>query len=127
VLHLLRLFFPNSDPLVGTLEAFGRSPGADREVTRCHDDRVMDAVSKRGAAASFDHLVGAGEQRRRHVEAERLRRDQIQDEIEFGRLLDRRARLRPKFRCPSYLSALNSFKRERATFFTDSTANGRIL
>src|SRR5215468_4634982 len=27
----------------------------------------------------------------------------------------------------SYLSALNSFKRERATFFTDSTANGRIL
>jgi hypothetical protein len=27
----------------------------------------------------------------------------------------------------SYLSPLNRFKRERATFFTDSTANGRIL
>jgi hypothetical protein len=26
-----------------------------------------------------------------------------------------------------YLPALNSFKRERATSFTDSTANGRIL
>jgi hypothetical protein len=26
-----------------------------------------------------------------------------------------------------YLSALNNFKRERAAFFTDSTAKGRIL
>jgi hypothetical protein len=31
------------------------------------------------------------------------------------------------FNFTSYLSALNSFKRERATSFTDSTANGRIL
>ena len=38
---------------------------------------------------SFDHLVGVGEQRRRNVEAERLRGGEINDEIEFGRLLDR--------------------------------------
>jgi len=37
----------------------------------------------------LDHLVGAGEQRRRHVEAKRLRGDQVEREIELGRLLDR--------------------------------------
>jgi len=37
---------------------------------------------------SFDHLVGAGEQRRRHVETKRLRHDQVHDEVELGRLLD---------------------------------------
>src|SRR5262245_65113810 len=38
--------------------------------------------------ASFDHLVSAGEQRRRHGKAERLRRDQIDDKFKFRRLLD---------------------------------------
>ena len=38
---------------------------------------------------SLDHLVGAGEQRRRHLEAERLRGIQIHNKIELGRLLDR--------------------------------------
>src|SRR5262245_42062395 len=37
----------------------------------------------------FDHLVGAGEQHRRHLNAERLGGRQIDDEIEFGWLLDR--------------------------------------
>src|SRR5262245_38146024 len=37
----------------------------------------------------FDHRVGTGEQCRRYGDAERLRRDQADREIELGRLLDR--------------------------------------
>src|SRR4051794_2239196 len=40
-------------------------------------------------AHSFDHLVGAGEQRRWHIEAKCLGGRQIDGEIELGRLLDR--------------------------------------
>src|SRR5205807_1280679 len=44
----------------------------------------------------FDHLVGAGEQRRRHLKAKRLGGGEIDDEIELGRLLHWDvARLRP--------------------------------
>jgi hypothetical protein len=39
--------------------------------------------------ASFDNLVGAGEDRWRHGEAERLRGLEIEDQLECGRLLDR--------------------------------------
>src|SRR5262249_21793573 len=38
---------------------------------------------------SLDHLVRASEQRRRHIEAERLGGGQIDDEVELGWLLDR--------------------------------------
>ena len=37
----------------------------------------------------FDHLVGAGEQRRWHVEAERSGGRQIDDQFELARLHDR--------------------------------------
>ena len=39
---------------------------------------------------SFDHLVGAGEQRRGHIETECLRRYQVHHKLEFGRLFDRK-------------------------------------
>src|SRR5712672_1958701 len=39
--------------------------------------------------SSFDHLVGAGEQRGWHSEAEGLGGRQIDHELELGRLLDR--------------------------------------
>ena len=38
---------------------------------------------------SFDHLVGDGEQRGRHVDAERPGRLQVDDELELGRLQHR--------------------------------------
>src|SRR6516164_8065486 len=38
---------------------------------------------------SFDHLVGAGEQRWRHVDGERLGGREINDHVEFCRLRDR--------------------------------------
>src|SRR6516164_6662564 len=39
---------------------------------------------------SFDHLVGAGEQRRRHFKAKCLRSFEIDDKLEFGRRLYRK-------------------------------------
>ena len=38
----------------------------------------------------FDHLVDAGEQLRRHFEAERLGRMQVDGELELGRLQHRK-------------------------------------
>src|SRR5215472_17518408 len=41
-----------------------------------------------GRAASFDHLVGAQQNRCRQLEAERLSGFEIDDKLYFGRLLD---------------------------------------
>src|SRR6266403_4485757 len=40
----------------------------------------------------LDHLVGASEQRWRNLKAERLRSLKVDDELEFGGLLDREVR-----------------------------------
>jgi hypothetical protein len=46
-------------------------------------------VSNRSKGPLFDHLVGAGEQTCRHVEAERFSGLEIEHEIVFGRCLHR--------------------------------------
>src|SRR6266581_9297581 len=52
------------------------------------DFHRLDRTSLR-LAHSFDHLVGAGEQHRRHFEAERFRSLEIDNQLELGWLLDR--------------------------------------
>src|SRR5262245_20010261 len=46
-------------------------------------------TSRYDLPASFDHLVGPGEQRRRNFKAKRPTRLEIDDQLEFGRLHDR--------------------------------------
>src|SRR5262244_685957 len=48
----------------------------------------LDRTSLR-LAHSLDHLVGAGDDRRRHVDAERLRGLEIDDHLDLGRKFDR--------------------------------------
>jgi hypothetical protein len=69
---------------------FGAHCGLKSDTAPCPTSAIAEV------ALSFDHLIAAGEQRRRHAEAERLRGLQVDSQFEFCRLLDRDvARLRP--------------------------------
>src|SRR5262245_25360883 len=61
---------------------------------RNHHVRFVPKGDIRSAAKSrlFNHLVGAREQRRRHVDAKHLRSLEIDHQLELGRPLDRQVR-----------------------------------
>src|SRR5262245_3733913 len=56
-------------------------------------------------ASSLDHLVGAGEQRWRHIQAERLRSTNVDDKLERGRLHDSQVRRRSALENPARVDA----------------------
>src|SRR6516165_9779701 len=58
------------------------SPAPESRLSASQTNRLWRAKigSSRG---SLDHLVGDGEQRRRHVQANRLRHDQVNDEVDL--------------------------------------------
>ena len=65
-------------------------PKADVARRREHVRFVPIATKvRRNKNGLFDHLVSAAEQHRRHLDAERPRGPEIDNQIKLGRLLDR--------------------------------------
>ena len=66
-------------------------PSANNELRRigCSGEMLVHAVIIEPGGDSFDHLVGAGEQRRWHTNAKRLGGFHIDDQLETSWLLDR--------------------------------------
>src|SRR5262245_17397008 len=59
------------------------------ETSLCANRYHMQRSKRYASISLFDHLVGAGEQRRWHVQAERLGGAQVDHQLELGRLQDR--------------------------------------
>src|SRR5580704_2833251 len=55
-------------------------------------DATCRLTHRNKTASLFDHIVGDGEHPWRHLDAERSRRLQVDDELEFGRLQHRQVR-----------------------------------
>src|SRR5271165_1702060 len=78
-----------------TRQAAAKLYATSRMLDRIHPDarRLLGSKGRESrpdaAVASFDDLVGAGEDRLRHGEAERLGGVEIDDQLECRRLLDR--------------------------------------
>jgi len=81
-LRIALQFFPHSNPCC---EISKHSSTGDRNTVGPVASAYQEPLRR-----SLDHLVGTGEQRRRHFQANRLRHDQVNDEVELGRLLDRK-------------------------------------
>ena len=67
---------------------FTPESGLRSDIAPCPKSHTTRFTVQR-TASLFDHLVGAGQQRRGHNETDCLRRLEVDDQFEFGRLLDR--------------------------------------
>src|ERR1700747_1292283 len=91
------------------------------------DFHRLDRTSLR-LAHSFDHLIGAGEQRRRNFEAERLRALEIDHELVFcrrlhrqlGRLLAFENAIHIRRGTPKINSSVNAVGQQAASFSEDT-------
>jgi hypothetical protein len=68
-------------------------------------DQAAYSPSQCSLSLLFDNLIGAGEKRLRHGEAERLGGLEIDDQLECGRLLDRKI---GRLLAPQYPSGVNA-------------------